>query len=328
MPIVSGPGLSVVIPSFNGEALLRRHLAPLLSEVRARPDTEVVVADDASTDGSMDLLAREYPDVRVSRSGRRAGFAVNCNRGVSEAVHDLVLCLNSDVRVTPGFLEPLVEAMADPDVFAAAPAILLDARADAADADESRHATFLKGGLLHHLRLKQADVGQRPLPVSYACGAALLVRRSAFLALGGFDTLYAPFYWEDVDLSYRAWKRGWRVVYAPGSIVHHEHRATIARFHDERDTEAIYARNQYLFAWKNFTDRGLIGWHAACLAGRAGGSAALGRPDANRAIRLAFASFRQAWSRRAAERRAQVRTDRGVMAIFRESARLLAGPEA
>lgn len=325
MAIVSGPGLSVVIPSYNGEALLRRYLPPLLSEVRARPDTELVVADDASTDASLDLLRREYPDVRVSRSARRSGFALNCNRGVGEALHELVLCLNSDVRVTPGFLGPLVDAMVDPEVFAAAPAILLEARAGAGDADESRHATFLKGGLLHHLRLRQLDVGQRPLPVSYACGAAMLVRRSAFMALGGFDTLYAPFYWEDVDLSYRAWKRGWRVVYTPASVVHHEHRATIARFHAEQDAEAFYARNQYLFAWKNFTDRGLIGWHAACAASRALGSAGLGRLDAIRAVRLARESFHLAWSRRAEERRAQVRTDRRVLAIFNESARLLSG---
>ena len=318
---MAGRNISVVIPSFNGEALLREHLPALQEELQAWPGSELVVADDASTDTSCEFLAGEHPGARVIASAERSGFAENCNRGVRAARHDLVLCLNTDVAITPGFLRPLVQAMDDPGVFAASPAILLSARAGTDDANESLHRSFVKGGLLHHLRLRGVPAEGPPVPISYACGAAVLLRRPVFLDLGGFDTMYAPFYWEDVDLSYRAWKRGWRIHYVPGSAVHHRHRATIGRFHGERDVEAIYARNQYLFAWKNFTDAALTLAHFVHLAGRLVASAVPGRHEALEAVRLAKPLFGEAWRKRARERRERVQSDRAVLRTFRQIGR-------
>ena len=99
---------------------------------------------------------------------------------------------------------------------------------------------------------------------SYAFGASgghALFDRKKFLQLGGFDEIYSPFYYEDADLSYRAWKRGYRVYYEPNSIVYHEHQATIGKSFSKRYIAFIFNRNRFIFLWKNLTDSKLIFQH-------------------------------------------------------------------
>src|SRR4030095_3826855 len=97
--------------------------------------------------------------------------------------------------------------------------------------------------------------------VLFACGGAAAYDRSLWVALGGLDPLYAPFYWEDVDLSWRARKRGWRIVHVPASVVHHEHSATIGSRFDARRVRIVYERNRLLFQWKNLTSMRLTASH-------------------------------------------------------------------
>ena len=91
----------------------------------------------------------------------------------------------------------------------------------------------------------------------FACGGAFMVDRKHYLELGGFDTLYHPLYYEEIDLSYRALKRGWRVVYEPKSIAYHKVQSTITRQEKRRQIGLISARNNYLFVWKNILDGGM-----------------------------------------------------------------------
>ena len=86
----------------------------------------------------------------------------------------------------------------------------------------------------------------------------MLVDREKFLALGGFDELFSPFYMEDFDLCYRALKQGYRIIYEPKSTVYHLHSQTIKSFYNKLQIESLASRNQYLFRWKNFTDPGLV----------------------------------------------------------------------
>lgn len=94
--------------------------------------------------------------------------------------------------------------------------------------------------------------------VLYACGAALLVDKEIFWELNGFDELYKPFYMDDLDLCYQAWKRGYRVIYEPKSSVYHLHSKTIKNYWRKSYIQSIDIRNQYLFRWKNFTDPWLV----------------------------------------------------------------------
>jgi GT2 family glycosyltransferase len=183
-----------------------------------------------------------------------SGFAAACNTGVEKSRHDKILFLNTDVKVTPGFIEPLLSHFKDEQVFAVSPRILIP---DEKDFDEAVTFGRLRGS---HLLLKigSKNPPSQPTEILYACGAALLVDREKFRAIGGFDTLYRPFYMDDLDLSYQARKRGWKVIYEPESTVSHLHSKTIKSFWKRSYIQSIDIRNQYLFRWKNFTDPWLV----------------------------------------------------------------------
>lgn len=231
MPRTDTAPISAVIPSRDGEHLLRRILPPLLRE--APPDlNEIIVVDDASTDGSVEMLHREFPTVRVLALAGNVGFGAACNFGVQAARHELVLLLNSDMEVTPGSVARLREHFEDPKVFAAGP--------EYRNPDPSHPAPMRDDA--------------RP---SYMLGAPAgggIFRRGAFLELGGFDPLYAPFYWEDFDLGWVAWRQGWKVVFDPGCHFWHLESATIRRLFTAAYVERIRTRNRCLFGWKNLHD--------------------------------------------------------------------------
>jgi len=229
------PAISAVIPNRDGAELLPRILPPLLRELPPGRN-EILVIDDASADESVTLLARDFPDVRVIALQENVGFGAACNRGFAEAQHELVLLLNSDMEVTPGSLGVLAEHFAEADVFAAGPAYYSD------DPTKPR-----------------PPEGDPPFwPQLGAPAGGGLFRREQFLALGGFDPLYAPFYWEDIDLGWNAWRRGWRIVYDSHCEFIHLENATIGRLYSARHVWRIRTRNRLLFGWKNLRSVGLL----------------------------------------------------------------------
>src|SRR5262249_33757715 len=156
---------------------------------------------------------------------------------------------------------PLLDCFGHPAVFAAASQIFLwdpDARREETGRTDGR----LVGGLL---RVGHSMVTDLPGPVSvlYAGGGSSAFDRRKFLALGGFDELFRPIYVEDVDISYRAWKRGWLTLSQPASVVWHKHRATMAQRFDPADVERTVRANDLLFAWKNFADPALLALQVA-----------------------------------------------------------------
>jgi len=238
--------ISAVIPNRDGADLLRRTLPPLLRELP--PDRhEILVVDDASDDDSVEMMGREFRAVRAIALDENIGFGAACNRGFQEASHDLVLLLNSDMEVTPGSIEPLTEHFAEPDVFAAGPRY--------AEPDEP------VGPLDDGLGLVRPQLGS-------PAGGGLFSRRK-FLELGGFDPLYHPFYWEDLDLGWNAWRQGWRIVFDRRACFIHNESATIRRLYAARFVTRVRARNRCLFGWKNLRDKRLLVRFAARSLGRA-----------------------------------------------------------
>src|SRR5204863_9068099 len=106
--------------------------------------------------------------------------------------------------------------------------------------------------------MRPEDKALQTMPVLWAGGGSCAVDRKKFLTLGGFDSLYHPFYFEDTDVSYQAWKRGWKCLLAPASRVVHKHRATTKAKFPDRFVETTVRKNQYLFIWKNVTDLSMI----------------------------------------------------------------------
>ena len=163
------------------------------------------------------------------------GFGGGSNAGFRAAKNDIVVLLNSDMRVAPDFLAPLLEGFSDPEVFAVSCQIFFSdpSQAPRRDRPDARLVAGRRPARAPSHRRRRSTIS---IPASTAAAASCAFDRAKFLELGGFDRLLAPFYLEDTDLGYMAWKRGWKVLYQPRSVVYHEHRGTIGKkFHAGSD---------------------------------------------------------------------------------------------
>jgi GT2 family glycosyltransferase/glycosyltransferase involved in cell wall biosynthesis len=261
---------SVVIPNWNGRDLLEKYLPSVVAAMAGHPENEIVVVDNGSSDGSADFVRTAFPQVKLVALPTNLGFGGGSNAGFRAAKNRIVVLLNSDMRVAPDFLAPLLEGFADPAVFAVACQIFFS------DPNKLREETGLtqawwQDGALRVRHRIDAAIGDL-FPCFYPGGGSSAFDREKFLELGGFDELLAPFYLEDTDLGYMAWKRGWKVFYQPRSVVYHEHRGTIGKRFGEDQIQAVLKKNFLLFCWKNIHEwRRLIphfffAWAGAILA--------------------------------------------------------------
>jgi GT2 family glycosyltransferase/glycosyltransferase involved in cell wall biosynthesis len=243
---------SVVIPNWNGRELLEKYLPSVIAAVQPHPGSEVIVVDNGSEDGSAAFLAERFPQVRVVALKRNLGFGGGSNAGFRAARNDIVVLLNSDMRVDAGFLAPLLAGFSDEDVFAVSCQIFISDPAKLREETGLTEGWWQQGSL--RVRHREDSAVNELFPCFYGGGGSGAYDRAKFLELGGFDHLYQPFYLEDTDLGYLAWKRGWRVLYQPASIVYHEHRGTIGKRFSDSYIQSVLKKNYVLFAWKNIHD--------------------------------------------------------------------------
>lgn len=249
---MSTPSVCVLVLNYNGMAHLDACLASAVTAARAYPGPcAVVCVDNRSTDGSRDYVRATYPEVEIVLAPTN-DFLFSLNAVAADRPEDIAIVVNNDMRFEEGFIAPLVSRLGDPDVFAVGAAILTwDGATDTVAPRCARidHCWFYKWW--------QFDC-QRPALTLEACGGAVAYRRHRFVELGGFDPLYRPGYYEDLDLSYRGWARGWKVVYEPRSRVYHKESASmLARFGDVRKARILY-RNHLLFTIKNIGGPGFL----------------------------------------------------------------------
>lgn len=252
--------ISIVIPNYNGENLLKKNLPKVFEAVeyyvnKQNAQAEIVVVDDCSTDESVEEIKNEKlkmknynVKLKIVQNDRNLGFSSTVNRGVKEAAGEIVVLLNTDVVPEKNFLQPLLSHFRDEDIFAVG----------CMDKSVENGKIVLRGrgigkwerGFLVHSRgeVNKTDT----LWVSGGSGA---FRKSIWEKLGGFDELYNPFYWEDIDLSYRGLKSGYKILFEPKSTVVHEHeKGSIKKEYSESEVKTIVYRNQFIFVWKNATD--------------------------------------------------------------------------
>jgi GT2 family glycosyltransferase/glycosyltransferase involved in cell wall biosynthesis len=240
---------SIVIPNWNGRDLLARYLPSVIEAVRGNPANEVIVVDNGSEDGSAAFVRERFPSVRLIALERNLGFGGGSNAGFRAAKNDIVLLLNSDMRVAPNFLQPLLDGFTGPQVFAVSCQIFFSDPAKKREETGLTQFWWERGRLRVRHRIDDS-VGEL-FPCAYGGGGSCAFDRRKFLELGGFDELLRPFYLEDTDLGYMAWKRGWQVFYEPRSIVYHEHRGTIGKRFSQAYIDSVLQKNFVLFAWKN-----------------------------------------------------------------------------
>ena len=260
--------VSIVIPTWNGRELLERFLPSVLKALEAYPGGgEVLVVDDGSTDGTDGFMQEDrhgFHGIRTLCLGVNLGFARAVNRGVIEAVHDVVILLNNDVEVSEDFIEPLVRHFDNPGIFGVC----------ARSLDWDR-VTFRDGGKVGNWKRgfwrvwrnydRAENVSPQPpsepLPTFYCPGGFSAFDRQKWLELGGFDELFSPFNWEDTDICYRALKRGWNLVYEPKATVFHRPNTTIGLSFRRMFVRYISRRNRLLFHWKNLTEPAMLAGH-------------------------------------------------------------------
>jgi O-antigen biosynthesis protein len=237
--------VSIVIPNYNGELILKKNLPKVFEAVG---DAEVIVVDDASVDGSLGELSKFKGRIVLIKNEKNLGFSPTINRGVKMAKGEIIILLNTDVIPEKGFLFPLLSHFNDNNVFAVG----------CMDKSIERDGVVLRGrgvgawkrGFLVHSR---GEVNKKD--TLWVNGGSGAFRKSIWDELDGLNPLYSPFYWEDIDLSYRALKSGYKIVFEPKSVVIHEHeKGAIKDTFSDFEVKTIAYRNQIIFIWKNITD--------------------------------------------------------------------------
>ena len=238
------PMFSIIIPNWNGAKFLPDCLRSLRRQTF--DDFETIVVDNGSEDESLEIVRKEFPEVRVLPLDRNYGFAAACNRGAEEARGDVLVLLNNDTEADPEWLEEIERTLQEhPEAGAIASKILLF---DKRNVIHSTGDMMGRDGIPINRGVWEEDKGQYDLyqQVFSACGAAAAYRREMWEELGGFDEdLFM--YLEDVDLAWRAQLRGWKTVFAPRAKVYHRLSATgggpVASFYTGRNTILVIVKD-------------------------------------------------------------------------------------
>lgn len=237
---------TVLVLNYNGKHLLAKNL-PAVIKAAWNTKCLLAVADNGSTDNSIEFLKSQFPEVRVIALTRNYGFGEGNNRAVKMVRTDLVILLNNDIVPQPYAFIPLIKHFQDPSAFAVSCHQLVKTKNGNFSGGHAK-AEFSRG-LLRHRPFPKTPV--KPSFQLFASGGASAFDRQKFLALGGFDLLYAPFYWEDADLSAKAWARDDKVIFEPNSLVEHRHETTIKGLYPPWYIKAIADRNLFIFNWRH-----------------------------------------------------------------------------
>lgn len=218
--------VSVIILNWNGARLLRQYLPSVIEHTDADL-ADIVVADNGSTDDSLQVLSEEFPSVRIIPFAENLGFAEGYNQAITQCETPLVLLLNDDVAVTQGWLEPMVNYLnSHEEVVAVQPKLKSDRNrsqfeyAGAAGGYLDRHGyPFCRGRIFDTTEEDQGQYDDER-PIMWATGACLLVRREEYLKAGGLDKHFFA-HMEEIDLCWRLRRMGWQLACVPSSVVYH-----------------------------------------------------------------------------------------------------------
>lgn len=240
----------IFVLNYNGKDLLVQFLPSVVAAAQiSRYPCRVTVVDNCSTDESVKILKEEFPSVEIF-SAPKNEVLISLNDAVKACDEEVVILLNNDIKVKEDFIEHLVGSFKDDNVFFVAPQIL--------NFDNTynggRSYLHFSFGVLKNI----VDTERALQPGSTHSIATGAFRRCDFLKFGGFDRLYLPGIWEEVDLCYRALLSGKTGIYEPRSIIWHQESTTFNKEYGKRKKLIIAHRNMFLFCWKNIFDRTFI----------------------------------------------------------------------
>lgn len=246
--------VSVIIPNYNGRQLLEKNLPDVIENC---PESEIIVVDDASTDDSTSFIKKNFKKVKLLVNSKNVGFSKTVNQGVENAKSKYVLLLNSDVSPRKDFLKNAIETFSKEAEKTFAVGLADYSHEGSKIVVRGRGGAIFKRGFINHFTLPPKS-GE----TLWVSGGSSLIDRRKYLELGGFDPIFAPFYWEDIDLSYRARKKGYLCFFSENSKVDHYHEeGAIKKTKTEFFIKSTSYKNQFLFVWKNIEDYWLVTLH-------------------------------------------------------------------
>jgi len=251
--------LSIVILNWNGRQHLERFL-PALVQHTTHPGTEIVVADNGSVDDSIEFLKKEYPHIRIIEMELNHGFSGGYNRAMEKVDARYALLLNSDIEVTEGWMEPMLDLMeADETVAACSPGIrdfknrsYFEYAGAAGGFIDRLGYPFCRGRIFDHLEEDQGQYDQAT-DLFWGSGACLMIRTDLYRESGGLDEQFFA-HMEEIDLCWRLQRMGYRIRFIPSSIVYHVGGATLQRGNPFKTF--LNFRNNLLLLYKNLPAHG------------------------------------------------------------------------
>jgi GT2 family glycosyltransferase/glycosyltransferase involved in cell wall biosynthesis len=251
--VTSPPTISVVIVNLNGQEYLERCITSLLNQDYPAEQVEIILVDNASTDGSLAYVAAHFPMVKVIPNTTNTGFAPAVNQGADAATGRYLALINNDAYADSQWLSAMLATLDryhEKGVVCVG-ATILDWQGERIDF-AGGGASFYGFGHQFFVNLPFHAKQHTEQDMLFACGGAMLVDRRLFLDIGGFDPTYFA-YFEDVDFGWRLWLAGYRVVLSPAAIVYHRHHG-VSRHVPQHQINALLERNALITILKNYDD--------------------------------------------------------------------------
>ncbi len=243
--------VSLVVPNWNGAEKLRQNLTEVL---KVQMVDEFIVVDDASSDESVEVVERDFPEVTLIKRLKNGGFSSAVNDGVKEASGELVFVLNSDAVPEVNCLMAVLPHFEEKEVFSVGCSV----------GGNWNWAEFKDGWFWH--KMAPGSPPSEAHETLWSSGGSAVFRKSVWEELGGLDELFNPFYEEDLDIGYRARKRGYKNIWEPKSKVeHYKQKGVIAENFSKEHVQRVAERNHLFFMWKNLTSKELINEHISAL---------------------------------------------------------------
>ncbi|MCY7292300.1 MAG: glycosyltransferase family 2 protein [Ferruginibacter sp.] len=254
------PLVAVVILNWNGKHFLQKYLQSVLSSTYK--NIKIVVADNASTDDSVQFLKEYFPTVKIIINHTNEGFAKGYNTALKQVTADYFVLLNSDVEVSPNWIEPIITLMESDKSIAACQPKMLDeknktlfeyAGACGGWIDIFGYP-FARGRVLENMETDKNQY-EKAVPCFWASGAAMFVKADVYNLLGGLDEYFFA-HQEEIDLCWRMQRAGYKIYVQPASVVYHVGGGTLPKGNSKKTY--LNFRNNLIMLFKNSSVSALV----------------------------------------------------------------------
>ena len=248
---------SIVIPNYNGKKLLKKFLPSILKVIKQNVNLhELIILDDMSTDGSVDFLNKNFPEIQVNILKIQHNLSHAYNLALKIAKNDVIIFLNNDMKINKKFIHHLLKHFSNNKIFAVHPKHLF---LDGITIDGGKRQGLIRFGFFEPYgeHENEIDDGQIDYVSKVLTAENGAYDKNKLIEIGGFDPMIQMNF-HLIDVCYRAWKNGYEIIFEPNSVIYHKAGMTIDRSFTSKEKCYTRTKTKLIFMWKNFTDLNLI----------------------------------------------------------------------